>query len=63
VHPALRIAFGHFLVDDAATCGHPLNVASGDCATVADAVAVLDGSGENIGDRLNAAMGMPRESR
>ena len=30
---------------------------------IANAIAVLHGSGEDIGDRLNAAVGMPRETR
>jgi len=63
VHPAFRIALGHFLVDDSATCGHPLNVAGSDGAVVADAVAVLDGSRENVRNRLDAAVRMPREAR
>src|SRR6202022_1211119 len=63
VHPVLLITLGHFLVDDPATCGHPLNIASSDGAAVADAVAVLHGSGEDIGDGLNAAMRMPGEAR
>ncbi len=31
-------------------------------AAVAEAVAVLDGAGQHVGDRLDAAMRMPRES-
>ena len=57
------IALGHLLVDDAAARGHPLHVAGGDGAVVAHAVAVLDGSGEDIGDGLDPAMRVPRKAR
>jgi len=63
VHSAIQIALGHFLVDDSAACGHPLNVTSSDGATIPNAIAVLNRSGKDIGDRLNAAVGMPRETR
>ncbi len=62
VHAAGRIALGHFLMNDAAARGHPLHVAGGDGAVVAHAVAVLDGSGEHVGDGLDAAMRMPGKS-
>src|SRR6202011_2433232 len=39
-----------------------LDVAGCDGAMVADAVAMLDGSGENVGDGLDAAMGVPGKS-
>ena len=56
------VALGHFLVDDAAARGHPLDVARGDGAAVAHAVAVLDGAGEDVGDGFDAAVGVPREA-
>ena len=62
VHAASRIALGHFLVDDAAAGGHPLHVAGGDGAAVPHAVAVFDGSGEDVGDGLDAAVRMPGKS-
>src|SRR5260370_33440653 len=46
-------------MDDAAAGGHPLNVAGGDGAAVADAVAVLDGSGKDVGDSLDAPVRVP----
>ena len=46
-------------MDDAAAGSHPLDVAGGDGAVVAHAVAVLDGPGENVGDGLDAAVRMP----
>ena len=62
VHAAGVVALGHFLVDDAAAGGHPLDVAGGDGAVVAHAVAVLDGAGEDVGDGFDAAMRMPGEA-
>ena len=47
---------------DAAAGGHPLDVARAKTALVAEAVAVIDGARQDIGDRLDAAMRMPRES-
>ena len=62
VHPPLRIPLRHLLVDDAAARGHPLHVAGAQRAGVAEAVAVRDFAGEHVGDRLDAAMRMPRKS-
>ena len=62
MHAAGGIALRHFLVNDAASGRHPLNVAGGDGSVVAHAVAMLDGSRENIGDGLDAAVGMPGEA-
>src|SRR4051812_44381 len=62
VHAPVRIALRHLLVQDAAARGHPLHVASTEAAAVAEAVAVLDRSGEDIRDRLDAAVGMPRKA-
>ena len=56
------VALGHLLVDDAAAGGHPLNVTGGNGAAIAHAVAVLHGSGQNVGDGFNAAMRMPGKS-
>ena len=61
MHPALRVALGHLLMEDAAARGHPLHVAGAEAAAVAEAVAVLDGAGEHVGDRLDAAVRMPRK--
>src|ERR1019366_3100363 len=62
VHAARFVALGHFLVDDAAAGGHPLDVACFDGAVVADAVGVIDGAGEDGGDGFDAALGMPGEA-
>ena len=62
MHAAGGVALGHFLMNDAAAGGHPLNVAGGDGAVVAHAVAVFDGAGENVSDGLDAAMRMPGKS-
>ena len=61
VHAALRIALRHLLVQDAAAGRHPLHVAGAQRAAIAEAVAVIDGAGEDVGDRFDAAMRMPRE--
>src|SRR4030095_3856416 len=47
---------------NAAACGHPLDVSGAEAAAVAQAVAVLDGAGQHVGDRLDAAMRMPRKA-
>ena len=57
-----RVALGHLLVDDAAAGGHPLHVAGGDDAAVAQAVAVLDVAAQHVGDGLDAAVRMPGEA-
>jgi hypothetical protein len=62
VHASALVALGHLLVQNAASGGHPLHVAGGHAARVAEAVAVLDLAGEHIGDGLDAAMRMPRKS-
>ena len=59
----LRIALRHLLVQDAAAGGHPLHVAGTERTGVAEAVLVLDGSREHVGDGLDAAMRMPGEAR
>ncbi len=59
MHAPLGVARRHFLVHDAAAGSHPLDVARAKLAAIAEAVAVFDGAREHIGDRLDAAMGMP----
>src|SRR4029450_6806952 len=63
VQPSLRIALRHFLVKDAAAGSHPLHVASAEIPAIPQAVTVLNRPGEHIRDRLDSAMGMPREAR
>ena len=62
VHPARRVALGHLLVEDPAPRRHPLDVPGGDGPAIPHAVAVLHRSRENVGDRLDAPVGMPREA-
>jgi len=62
MHLAQMVAFGHLLVDDAAAGGHPLDVAGRDGAMVPHAVAVLHGSREDVCDRFDAAVWMPRRT-
>jgi hypothetical protein len=59
VHAALGVALWHLLVHDAAARGHPLHVAGAERALVAQAVAVVDGAGQDIGDGLDAAVRVP----
>src|SRR5471032_3321279 len=59
MHAAGGIALGHLLMNNAAARGHPLHVSGGDLAMVAHAVAMLDGSGQNIRDGLDTTMRMP----
>src|SRR5262249_29186090 len=61
VHAPYAVAFRHLLMNDSAPRGHPLHVTCAYGAAVSDAVTVFDGAGENISDRLNATMRMPRE--
>jgi hypothetical protein len=62
VHAAGGISLGHLLVNDATAGCHPLHVARCDSAVVAHAVAVLNGSGEYIGDGLDTAVRVPGKS-
>src|SRR2546427_3396269 len=55
---ALLITLRHFLVQDAAAGGHPLHVAGGHLALVAETVAVLHRTGEHVdrkSTRLNSS--------
>ena len=45
VHTAPVIALGHFLVNDAAAGGHPLDISRQDYSLVAHAVTMLDFTG------------------
>src|SRR5258706_16034509 len=49
-------------MQDAAAGGHPLHVARPERAAIAEAVAVIDTPRQHVGNRLDAAMWMPRES-
>src|SRR5262249_5801592 len=62
VAPAAGVSLRHLLVQDAAAGGHPLDVAGAETAAVAEAVAVRDGPGEHVGDRLDAAVRVPRKA-
>jgi len=62
VHPPVGVALRHFLVHDAAAGSHPLHVAGAEVAAIAEAVAVLDVAGQDVGDGLDPPVGMPREA-
>src|SRR5258708_920332 len=49
-------------MDNPASRGHPLDAAGADDATVPHAVAVLNRARQNIGDRFNSTMRMPRKA-
>ena len=61
MHPPLRITFWHFLVQNAAARGHPLDVSGGHAALVAQAVAVRYLPGQHICDGLDSTMRVPRK--
>ena len=61
-NPAVLAALRHLLVDDAAAGRHPLDVARSDDALVAQAVAVIGAAADHVGDRFDAAVGVPGES-
>ena len=50
-------------MDDAAAGGHPLDLAGVDASTVAEAVAVLDRSCQDIGNCFDAPVRVPWKSR
>jgi hypothetical protein len=62
MHAPLRVALRHLLVENTAAGRHPLHVTGAQIAAIAEAVTMLDIAGEHIGDCLNAAVGMPRET-
>jgi hypothetical protein len=62
VRAARTVSLRHFLVNDAASCRHPLNLAGANRSAIPQAVLVIDGSGEHIGDGFDASMRMPREA-
>ena len=59
---ALGIAFWHLLVQDATPSGHPLDITSPQQPLVPEAIAVLDRSAQNISDRLDTSVRVPREA-
>ncbi len=63
MHATFGVTLGHLLMDDAAAGGHPLDVTGRERTDVAKAVAVVHGTGKHVGDRFDAAMRMPRETR
>ena len=61
VHHPPVVSLRHFLVDDAAPRGHPLDVAGGDNPLITHAVAVLHVAGEHVGDGLDPPVRVPGE--
>ncbi len=63
MHPTVLIPLRHLLMDNAASCGHPLYIAGSDRAMVSHAVAVLNRSGEDISNSLDSSVGVPWKAR
>jgi hypothetical protein len=59
MHLAQRVALGHFLVNDAAPGGHPLDVARANGAAIAQTIPVFNRACQDIGNGLDAAMRVP----
>src|SRR5262245_14280371 len=62
MHPHFLVALRHLLMDDPPSRRHPLDITGGDRALVSEAVAVLDGAREDVRDRLDSTVRMPREA-
>src|ERR1700736_76233 len=63
MHPSRLVPFRHLLMDDAASGGHPLDVARGNSAMIAHAIAVFHGSCQDVCYCLDSAMRVPRKTR
>ena len=53
----------HLLMKNSAAGRHPLTLAGVDCAAVAEAVHVFNLAADEVGDRLDPSVRMPRKSR
>src|SRR5687767_6723609 len=58
----LLIALRHLLMKDAAAGRHPLDISSSELAAIAQAVAMLHRSRQDVSDGLDAAVRMPWEA-
>src|SRR6266508_2136396 len=56
VNRSIRTAAWHYLVQNAATGGHPLHITGTDQTGVTETIAVMRGAFEHISDRFNATM-------
>jgi NAD dependent epimerase/dehydratase family enzyme len=59
MHLADLVAFGHFLVNDASACRHPLNVARPNGAAVSQTIRMFDGAGQDVRDGLDTPVRVP----
>src|SRR6476619_5008626 len=59
MHLSLGSALRHFLMKNSAAGCHPLHVAGAKRAAIPQAVAVVHGPPQDIGNGLDAAVGMP----
>ena len=62
MHPPDRVSLRHLLVHDPFSGCHPLDVTGSYGATISNAVTMLHGSGKDVRDGLDSAMGMPGET-
>jgi len=62
MHLAVRIPPWHLLMHDARACRHPLHRARAKHTAVPQAIPMLHLALQHIGNRLNAAMRMPRKA-
>ena len=60
MHAASLVAFGHLMVDNPASGGHPLDIAGADRPVVSG---VCSGRLEDISNGFDPAMRVPRETR
>jgi len=59
VHSPSRIPHRHLVVENATAGRHPLDIPPTQHAAVPETVGMLDRTGQDIGDRFDAAVGMP----
>jgi hypothetical protein len=59
MHLADLVAFGHFLVNDASACRHPLDIARPNTAAIAQTIPMLNGSGQDVRNGLDTPVRVP----
>ena len=59
MHAPGSISLGHFLMQNAAACGHPLDAARAQATGIAEAVRVVNAACQHISDGLDAAVRVP----
>jgi hypothetical protein len=59
MHLADLVALGHFLVNDASACRHPLDIARPNSAAVSQTIRMFDGAGQDVRDGLDTPVRVP----